>query len=133
MIADTAADKHLAPPSGSKERYRLQEWLNFTTTELHKNFSPLFQPVIPDDVKTFFKDRLMGKFKYIDSKLAGQDYLMGKEFTVADGYLFVMLAWADRMNFDLSGLPNLVAFKARVAARPNVQAALKMEGLLKAA
>jgi glutathione S-transferase len=73
MIADTAADKHLAPPSGSKERYRLQEWLNFTTTELHKNFSPLFQPVIPDDVKTFFKDRLMGKFKYIDSKLAGQD------------------------------------------------------------
>ena len=133
MIADTVADKHLAPPSGSKERYRLQEWLNFITTELHKNFSPLFQPVIPDDVKTFFKDRLMGKFKYIDSKLAGQDYLMGKAFTVADGYLFVMLAWADRMNFDLSGLPNLVAYKARIAARPNVQAALKMEGLLKAA
>ena len=133
MIADKAADKHLAPPSGSSERYRLQEWLNFITTELHKNFSPLFQPVIPDDVKTFFKDRLMGKFKYVDGKLAGQDYLMGKEFSVADGYLFVMLAWADRMNFDLSGLPNLVAYKARIAARPNVQAALKMEGLLKAA
>jgi glutathione S-transferase len=133
MIADKVADKHLAPPSGSNERYRLQEWLNFITTELHKNFSPLFQPVIPDDVKTFFRDRLMGKFKYIDSRLAGQDYLMGKDFTVADGYLFVMLAWADRMNFDLSGLPNLVAYKARIAARPNVQAALKMEGLLKAA
>ena len=133
MIADQAADKHLAPPSGSKERYRLQEWLNYITTELHKNFSPLFQPVIPDDVKTFFKDRLMGKFKYIDGRLAGQDYLMGKEFSVADGYLFVMLAWADRMNFDLSGLPNLMAYKARIAARPNVQAALKMEGLLKAA
>ena len=133
MIADKVADKHLAPPAGSNERYRLQEWLNFITTELHKNFSPLFQPVIPDDVKTFFKDRLMGKFKYIDGKLAGQDYLMGKEFSVADGYLFVMLAWADRMNFDLSALPNLVAYKARVAARPNVQAALKMEGLLKAA
>ena len=133
MIADTAADKQLAPVAGSAERYRLQEWLNFITTELHKNFSPLFQPVIPDDVKTFFKDRLMGKFKYIDGKLAGHDYLMGKTFTVADGYLFVMLAWADRMNFDLSGLPNLIAFKARMAARPNVQAALKMEGLLKAA
>jgi glutathione S-transferase len=133
MIADSATGKNLAPPPGSKERYRLQEWLNFITTELHKNFSPLFQPVIPDDVKTFFKDRLMGKFKYIDSRLTGQDYLMGKEFTVADGYLFVMLAWADRMNFDLSGLANLVAYKARVAARPNVQAALKMEGLLKAA
>jgi glutathione S-transferase len=133
MIADKVADKHLAPAAGSNERYRLQEWLNFITTELHKNFSPLFQPVIPDDVKTFFKDRLMGKFKYVDSKLAGQDYLMGKAFSVADGYLFVMLAWAERMNFDLSGLPNLVAYKARIAARPNVQAALKMEGLLKAA
>ena len=75
----------------------------------------------------------MGKFKYIDCQLAGRDYLMGKQFTVADGYLFVMLRWADRMKIDLSGLKNLMAFKARVAARPNVQAALKMEGLLKAA
>jgi glutathione S-transferase len=133
MIADKVADKHLAPAAGSNERYRLQEWLNFITTELHKNFSPLFQPVIPDDVKAFFKDRLMGKFRYVDSRLAGQDYLMGKDFTVADGYLFVMLAWAERMNFDLSGLPNLMAYKARIATRPNVQAALKMEGLLKAA
>jgi glutathione S-transferase len=133
MIADRAKDKSLAPARDSAERYKLQEWLNFITTELHKNFSPLFQPVIPDDVKTFFRDRLMGKFKYIDSRLAGQDYLMGKDFTVADGYLFVMLAWADRMNFDLSGLPNLTAYKARIAARPNVQAALKMEGLLKVA
>src|SRR5689334_9379376 len=133
MIADTVAAKNLAPAAGSADRYRLQEWLNFITTELHKNFSPMFQPVIPDDVKAFFKDRLMGKFKYIEGKLAGRDYLMGKDFSVADGYLFVMLAWADRMNFDLSGLPNLVAYKARLAARPNVQAALKMEGLLKAA
>ena len=130
MIADRAADKGLAPPAGSPERYRLQEWLNFITTELHKNFSPMFQPVIPDEVKAFFKDRLLGKFKYIDGKLAGQDYLLGKAFTVADGYLFVMLAWADRMKFDLSAMPNLLAFKARVAARPNVQAALKKEGLL---
>jgi glutathione S-transferase len=84
-------------------------------------------------VKKFFADRIMGKFKYTDSQLAGRDYLMGKQFTVADGYLFVMTAWADRMKLDLSGLPNLMAFKARVAARPNVQAALKMEGLLKAA
>ena len=90
----------------------------------------MFNPVIPDDVKKFFKDRIMGKFKYADSQLAGQDYLMGKQFTVADGYLFVMLTWADRMKIDLSGLKNLMAFKARVAARPKVQAALKMEGLL---
>jgi len=133
MIADKAAGKNLAPAAGSPERYRLQEWLNFITTELHKNFSPLFQPAIPDEVKNFFKDRIKGKFKYADSKLAGQDYLMGKQFTVADGYLFVMLKWAERTGMDLSEFKNLMAFKDRVAARPNVQAALKMEGLLKAA
>jgi glutathione S-transferase len=133
VIADKAAGKNLAPANGTDERYKMQEWLNFTTSELHKNFSPLFNPSIPDDVKKFFADRIMGKFKYADSQLADRDYLMGKQFTVADGYLFVMTAWADRMKLDLSGLPNLMAFKARVAARPNVQAALKMEGLLKAA
>jgi glutathione S-transferase len=133
VIADKAAGKNLAPANGTDERYKMQEWLNFTTSELHKNFSPLFNPSIPDDVKKFFADRIIGKFKYTDSQLADRDYLMGKQFTVADGYLFVMLAWADRMKLDLSGFKNLMAFKARVAARPNVQAALKMEGLLKAA
>ena len=132
-IADKAAGKNLAPAAGTTERYRLQEWLNFITTELHKNFSPLFNPAIPDEVKSIFKDRLMSKFNYIDGKLAGRDYLMGKQFTVADGYLFVMLRWADAHKMDLAGLKNLMAFKERVAARPNVQAALKMEGLLKAA
>ena len=134
MIADKAAGKNLAPAAGSPERYKLQEWLNFITTELHKNFSPLFQPVtvVPDDVKNFFRDRIKGKFKYADSQL-GNDYLMGKQFTVADGYLFVMLGWADRMKMDLSGLKNLMAFKDRVGARPNVQAALKMEAQPKAA
>src|SRR3977135_1939782 len=91
MIADKAAAKNLAPARDSAERYQLQEWLNFITTELHKNFSPMFQPVIPDEVKNFFRDRIKGKFKYADSQLASNDYLMGKQFTVADGYLFVML------------------------------------------
>ena len=133
MIADKAADKNLAPARDSAERYKLMEWLNYITGELHKNFSPLFSPVLSDDTKAFFKDRLMGKFKYIDGALAGRDYLLGKQFTVADGYLFTMLCWADRMKFDLSALPNLVAYKARVAARPKVQEALTKEGLLKAA
>jgi glutathione S-transferase len=133
MIADKASGKNLAPANGSAERYRLQEWLNFITAELHKNFSPLFSPVLPDDTKAFFKDRLMGKFKYINGALAGHDYLLGKQFTVADGYLFTMLAWADRMKFDLSALPNLVAYQARVAARPMVKEALTREGLMKAA
>jgi glutathione S-transferase len=133
MIADQASAKNLAPARDSAERYKLLEWLNFITTELHKNFSPLFQPVIPDEVKSFFKERIMGKFKYADSKLAGQDYLMGKQFTVADGYLFVMLKWAERTGLDVSALTNLTAFKDRVAARPKVQEALTREGLLKAA
>jgi glutathione S-transferase len=75
----------------------------------------------------------MGKFRYLDGQLAGRDYLMGKQFTVADAYLFVMLSWAERMKFDLSGLSNLLAYQARVAARPKVQEALTKEGLTKAA
>src|ERR1700760_2021367 len=126
-IADKAAAKHLAPARDSAERYKLQEWLNFITTELHKNFGPMFSPAIPDDVKKFFVDRIMGKFKYIESQLAGRDYLMGKQFTVADGYLYTMMRWADGHKLDLSALPNLIAYKARVAARPKVQEALTKE------
>jgi glutathione S-transferase len=133
MIADRVSDKHLAPARDSAERYKLLEWLNFITTELHKNFSPLFNPAIPDDVKAFFRDRIMGKFKYTDGQLAGRDYLMGKQFTVADGYLYAMLRWADAHKLDLSALPNLTAYKARVDARPKVQEALVKEGLAKAA
>src|SRR5436189_155500 len=133
MIADKAAAKNLAPARDSTERYKLLEWLNFITTELHKSFGPMFSPVLADDAKAFFKDRVMGKFKYVDSQLAGRDYLMGSQFTVADGYMFTMLSWADRMKFDLSDMPNLVAYKARIGARPKVQEALTKEGLMKAA
>jgi glutathione S-transferase len=133
MIADKAAGKNLAPARDSTERYKLLEWLNFITSEVHKNFGPLFSPVLSDDAKAFFKDRVMGKFKYVDGALAGHDYLMGKQFTVADGYLFTMLCWADRMKFDLAAMPNLLAYKARVAARPKVKEALTREGLLQAA
>jgi len=132
MIADKAG-KGLAPARDSAERYKLLEWLNFITTELHKNFGPMFSPVLADDAKAFFKDRVMGKFKYVDGELAGNDYLMGKQFTVADGYMFTMLAWAERMKFDLSEMTNLMAYKARVGARPKVQEALVKEGLMKAA
>jgi glutathione S-transferase len=133
MIADKAAGKNLAPARDSADRYKLLEWLNFITTELHKNFGPMFSPVLADEAKAFFKDRVMGKFKYVDSQLAGRDHLMGSQFTVADGYLFTMLSWADRLKFDLSEMPNLMAYKARVGARPKVQEALTKEGLTKAA
>ena len=133
MIADKAG-RNLAPARDSEERYKLLEWLNFITTELHKNIGPMFSPVLADDAKAFFKDRAMGKFKYLETALTGRDYLMGKQFSVADGYLFTMLMWADdRLKFDLSELPNLLAYKARVAARPKVQEAMTKEGLLKAA
>jgi glutathione S-transferase len=133
MIADKVSGKNLAPARDSAERYKLLEWLNYVSTELHKNFGPMFSPVLSDDAKAFFKDRVMGKFKYLDSQLAGRDFLMGKQFTVADGYLFTMLTWAERMKFDLSAMPNLLAYKARVGARPKVQEALTKEGLMNAA
>jgi len=133
MIADKAAGKNLAPARDSGDRYKLLEWLNFVTTELHKNFGPMFSPVLADEAKAFFKDRVMGKFKYVDGELAGKDYLMGKQFSVADGYMFTMLSWAERMKWDLAHLSNLMAYKARVAARPKVQEALTKEGLMKAA
>ena len=85
MIADKVAAKNLAPARDSAERYKLLEWLNYSTTELHKNLGPMFSPVLKDDAKAFFKDRATGKFKYLETRLAGRDYLMGKEFTVADG------------------------------------------------
>ena len=133
MIADKAAGKNLAPARDSTERYKLQEWLTYINSELHKNIGPMFSPVLTDDAKNFFKDRAIGKFRYVDGQLAGKDYLMGKQFTVADGYLFTMLSWADRMKFDLAGLTNLKAYQTRVGARPMVQEALTKEGLLKAA
>jgi glutathione S-transferase len=129
MIADKAAAKNLAPARDSAERYKLQEWLNYITGELHKNLGPMFSPMLADDAKSFFKDRAMGKFKYVDGKLAGHDYLMGKQFSVADGYLYTMLRWADGHKMDLSGLKNLMAYKERVAARPKVKQALTEEGL----
>ena len=133
MIADKSPAKNLAPARDSVERYKLQEWLTYINGELHKNIGPLFNPMLSDEAKGVFKDRAMGKFKYVDGQLAGRDYLLGKDFTVADGYLYVMLRWAEGMKFDLSGLNNLLAYKDRVAARPKVQEALVKEGLAKAA
>jgi glutathione S-transferase len=127
MIADKVPAKALAPANGTPERYRLQEWLSFIGSEVHKSFGPLFNPTLPDEAKTFFRNRVTGKLAYVDSQLAGRDYLMGSQFTVADGYLFTMLRWADAMKIDLSAMQNLAAYKARVAARPGVQAALAAE------
>ncbi|MDP9899664.1 glutathione transferase GstA [Variovorax ginsengisoli] len=130
-IADQAPLKNLAPANGTLARYRLQEWLNFIGTELHKGFGPLFNPAMPAEAKTLTMEKLKSRLTWIDKELDGKEFLMGEHFSVADGYLFTVTNWAQPMNVDLSGYPNLVAWRARIAARPGVQAALQAEGLTK--
>ena len=130
-IADQAPDKNLAPANGTLPRYKLQEWLTFIGTEIHKSFSPLFNPNMPEEGKAIYRERLNGRFAFVDSQLAGKQYLMGDSFSVADAYLFTVSNWTVPMKIDISGLANLVAFRERMAARPAVQAAMKAEGLIK--
>jgi len=129
-LADQKSDAGLAPKNGTIERYRLQEWLNFLTSEVHKQFSPLFKPNTPDDYKPIAKQNIATRFDWLDKQLEGKDYLMGKQFTVADAYLFVLLNWTRPTQIDLSKWPNLGAYQKRVAARPKVKEALQAEGLL---
>ena len=129
-IADQAPAKQLAPANGTIERYKLQSWLTFIGTELHKGFSPLFNPATPEEYKTIAKDRLTSRLRWVNEQLEGKQYLMGDTFTVADGYLFTVTNWAPRVGVDIAGLAALGAYRARVAARPAVQAAMKAEGLL---
>ena len=129
-IADQKPDSGLAPKAGTMERYRLQEWLTFISSELHKTFSPLFNAAMPDEGKKIFRDRLAMRFAYVDKQLAGKNYLMGANFNVADGYLYNMVRWARRVELDLSACPNVVAFEKRMEARPKVIEALKAEGLM---
>lgn len=130
-VADLVPELHLAPANGSFARYKLQEWLNFIATEIHKGFSPLFIPDLPDDAITAVKTRLSARLQWIDSALSGKNYLMGETFTVADAYLFVVQSWSKSVGIDVSDLVNLSAFATRMAARPAVQATLRAEGLLK--
>jgi glutathione S-transferase len=130
-IADQAPASGLAPAAGTMARYRVMEWLNFITSELHKGFTPLFAPGTLEETKTATKARLMDKLGWVNQQLEGKAYLTGDTFTVADGYLFTVTNWTNFVGMDISGLTNLGAFMGRVAARPAVQAALKAEGLLK--
>jgi len=130
-IADQVPTKNLAPANGTLPRYRLQEWLTFIGTEIHKQFSPLFNPAIPEEAKQVFRDKLAQRFEFVDGQLEGRDYLMGDHFSVADAYLFTVSNWTRPMNIDLSQRKNLLAWRERVAARPAVQEAMKAEGLLK--
>jgi glutathione S-transferase len=129
-LADQKPESGLAPPAGSFERYQLMELLNFITSELHKGYSPLFNPGASADWKTAAHANLAKKFAWLTSYLGNKTYLMGSTFTVADAYLFTVLNWSAHVGVDLSKYPALTAYMARVAARPKVQEALKSEGLL---
>ena len=128
-IADQAPASKLVPPAGTMARYRVMEWLNFITSELHKSYSPLFNKDMPDEAKAIARKRLGDRYAWVDQQLAGKDYLMGEQFTVADAYLYTVTTWAGLVGVDLSARANLTAYMARVAARPAVQAARKAEGL----
>jgi len=129
-LADQVPEKRLAPPAGTMERYRLMEWLNFISTELHKGFGALFNPKLPDETKAVIKSQLVSRIEHVNQLLSGKTYAMGETFTVADAYLFTVLGWGKYVGIDLSPWPVLTAYLGRVGARPAVQAALAAEGLI---
>jgi glutathione S-transferase len=130
-IADQNADSRLAPKAGTIERYRLQEWLNFITAEIHKSFSPLFNKTASPEMKAASTANLEKRFAFVEKQLGTKSYLFGEQFTVADAYLFTIVNWAKHVSIDLQRWPALAAYHVRVASRPKVQEALKAEGLLK--
>jgi glutathione S-transferase len=130
-IADQVPEKKLAPANGSLERYKLQSYLNFITSELHKALGGLFNPAMPEEAKQITKDKLASRLAWIDGELKDKQYLLGEQFTVADGYLFNVTNWAGLVKIDLAPYAHLNAFRARVAARPAVIEAMKAEGLIK--
>lgn len=130
-LADQKPEAHLAPRAGTMERYRLMEWLNFVTSEIHKQFGPLFNPKITPEWKDNQLSRLAQRFDYLEPRLDSRPYLMGDQFTVADAYLFTVLNWSNFLNVDLGKWPKLKDYLARVAARPAVQQTMKAEGLIK--
>ena len=131
-LADQKPEAGLAPRNGTFERYRLQEWLNFISSELHKNFGALFQPAVPHEYKRIAQDAISKRFDLVDRHFNKDGpFLLGKHFTVADAYLFVMTTWARLVKIDLGPWPNLQAYANGVTLRPKVQQALREEGLTK--
>jgi glutathione S-transferase len=132
-LADSRPDAKLVPANGTLERYRVQEMLGYINSELHKTYSPLFSPASSPELRKDREAYLRKRYALLDKRLATQPYLFGEQFTVADAYLFTVTNWAGFVKLDFSEFPNLMAFQARVAARPAVQATLTAEGLQPAA
>lgn len=129
FLADQVPDRQLAPANGTLARYQLQRWLTFIGTELHKSFTPFFKPDSTPDMKASAQANLKQRLGYVNTELAGREYLLPEGYSVADIYLFVVLSWARVIKLDLTPWPQLQAFQARVGARPAVQRTLKAEGL----
>ncbi len=132
-IADQVPLKNLAPANGTLPRYRLQEWLNFIGTEIHKGFSPMFNPATPEETKTQARAKLAQRYAWIEQQLAGKEFVTGDHFTVADAYLFTVTNWAKPTGLDLGPYPQVQAWHARVGARPAVKEAMAAEAAAKAA
>jgi len=130
-LADQKPQSGLMPAAGSLDRYRVAETLAFISSEIHKTYSPLFNPAVPEEYKTMAKAKLVDRYRWVDAQLEGKSFLLGDAFSVADAYLFTVTNWAKPVGIDISGFKNLGAFMGRVAARPAVQEAMKAEGLLK--
>ena len=128
-IADLKPESGLAPKAGTFERYQLQEWLGFINSEIHKGFSPLFNPKNSEDAKASARQSLGKRLAYVAAQLGSKDFLMGAQYTVADGYLFTVLNWSQWTGIDLSAWPTLVAFQERVGSRPSVQKARDAEAV----
>lgn len=128
-IADQVPDKMLAPANGTLARYRLQEWLNFIATEVHKNFSPMFSGKT-EEVKDDAWARLQPRLALLQQRLEASPYVLGEQFGVADAYLFTCLCWTQYVQRSLADYPALLAFQQRVGALPVVRQALQAEGLL---
>ncbi len=129
-LADLKPAAGLLPPAGTIERARVQEWLTFIGTELHKSFSPLFNPNASADWKAAALANIQRRLGYVDKMLTGRDYLTGANFCVADAYLFTVIGWTRFQNIDLAPWPAIAAYQQRVMARPAVQAAMRDEGLI---
>ncbi len=128
-LADQKPEAGLIPAAGTFDRYRLQEWLNFIATDLHKQLSPLYNPRVNDDGKAALKERFVQRLGVVAKRLEAGPWLMGATYTVADPYLFTILRWTARFELDLEQWPSIVSFMSRMNERPAVKAALAAEGL----
>jgi glutathione S-transferase len=128
-IADRKPESKLAPAAGTMERYRLQEWLSYINSEVHKSYTPLFSAEVSEDTKTYARNNVTKRLAYLETALGSKQFLMGDQFTVADAYLFVVLGWSAHVGLDIGQWPNLKSYVERIRARPHVVEAMTAEGL----